>query len=137
MLGKEYSMANTGNNVHRPQSGKLPLIPEESAFETLLRTAEKLSNADRQRFIKLLLKHAFLDEGVCYLRWEKWNLRERQTAYRSVLKISDSLAKPWFIWASALSNEGSSYCAQERIICLIRGLTKQISVKEMNRWLNG
>jgi hypothetical protein len=128
-------MVNARNNVHRPQSGKLRPIPEESAFETLLRTAEKLSNVDRQRFIKLLLKQALFDDGVCYLRWEKWNLRERQTAYRSVLKISDSLAKPWFIWASALSNEGSSYCPEERLICLIRGLTKQISVKEMNRWL--
>ena len=122
-------MTKVRNNVHRLQSGKPRPIPEESAFETLLRTAEKLSIADRQRFINLLLKHAFLDDGVCYLGWGKWNLCERRTAYRSVLQISDSLAKPWFIWASALSNEGSSYWPQERLICLIRGLTKQTSVR--------
>jgi hypothetical protein len=131
-------MNNIRNGLRPEQSGRLRPIPEESAFETLLRAAEKLSNEDRQRFIILLLKHAFLDGGnACYVAWGKWNEWQRRSAYLNLLETSEDLASSWYEWAWALSNEGSSCRPLEKAFCLIGELTEQTAMEEVNQWLRG
>lgn len=119
-------MANVRNGVHRPQPGKLWLVREKEAFKTLLRTCAELPIAHRERFILLLLKHAYLRGGTaCYVDWGKWNLQERRTAFLSVHDISTDLADSRFEWSCALVNEGSCCRPRERVLYLIGELTKQ------------
>jgi hypothetical protein len=63
-------MDNVRNGVHCPQPGKLWPVREADAFKALLRTCADLPISHRERFILLLLKHAFLRGGTaCYIDW--------------------------------------------------------------------
>jgi hypothetical protein len=131
-------MRKVCNYVRRPQSGKFPTVLEKNASAALFRTCAKLSSLDRKRFIYLLLQQIFLPAGTnCYLVWGEWDLSEIQPVYVSLIDISTDLAESWFEWAQALSKDGTSCRPQERVFWLIGELTKQISLEEVNRWLQG
>jgi len=131
-------MSKVRNRVRRQQSGKLPPVREKAASEALLRTCAKLSIVDGKRFIYLLLQQIFLPAGTnCYLAWGGRDLSEIRPVYLSLLDISTDLADAWFEWAQTLFKEGASCRPQERVFWLIGELTKQISIEEVNRWLQG
>jgi hypothetical protein len=131
-------MKKVRNRVRRQQSDQLRPSRVENAFEALLRTCAKLPIAHRERFILLLLQQVFLPGGIaCYLAWGERDLSAIRPIYVSLLDISTDLAESWFEWARTLFNEGSSCSPQERVFCLIGELTKQISIEEVNLWLQG
>ena len=110
----------------------------EDAFDALLQTCTRLSIAERMRFIFLLLQQIFLPAGTaCYLEWGEQDPPNIRSVYLNVSDISTDLAESWFEWAQALSKDGTSCRPQERVFWLIGELTKQISLEEVNRWLQG
>lgn len=131
-------MSKVRNRVRRQQSGKPRQVREENATDALLRTCAELSIADRKRFIYLLLRQVFLPAGTtCYLAWGGRDLSEIRPVYLSLLDISTDLADAWFEWAQTLFKEGASCRPQERVFWLIGELTRQISIEEVDRWLQG
>ena len=131
-------MTNVRNRVRRQQSGKPRLVRIEDAFEALLRTCAELPIAHRERFILLLLRQVCLPAGTaCYVAWGERNLSEIRPVYLSPLDISTDLADAWYEWARTLSKERASCRPQERVFWLIGELTRQISIEEVDRWLQG
>jgi hypothetical protein len=125
-------MANVRKRVDRQQSGKSRLVRIEEAFKGLLRTCAELPIAHRERFIFVLLKQTCLPGGTaCYVAWGEWNFSEIKDAFRSAGQISPALAKSWYKWARALSNDRSSCRPEERVRWLIVELVEQIFVEQV------
>jgi hypothetical protein len=123
-LGRPLSEVRDG--LRRRQSGRLQPIRVENAAKGLLRACAKLPVADRQRFVDVLLKHAFLLGGTApYVAWGTWNLPQRRTAYLRLTEVSMGLADTWYEWAWTLSTEEPFCRPEESVLSLIRELTVQ------------
>jgi hypothetical protein len=84
--------------------------PRQGAAAQLFALVTELTRPNRQYFLDLLLRHAFISGGTnAYLRMEYWNKCDRLAAcLRLQENVSPELADAWLYWAEDIGRESPS-----------------------------